>query len=352
VTYPFPERYHWLSPIGFVFNYASNIQQIPSTANPLYDGSEVPLVRNITRDVGVRYSMPNGLAYVTISHYNTTQLDSNFAMSNMTDIRNIWINLGYTDPDRTSTSLTYSDLRSNKLEGWEVELTANPTRSLTFTANYSHPLNYTISDSEQKRKLVADNIDEWTRGANATAGQAVNGHTIINPQVIRDSMLNIDNSLNGLTPGTLNNGTSRHRINLAGRYRFYEGALRGFGVNAGVNIRTHTKIGSRDARLKFGLADSVAPTLAQTTAAAYDYLWTGPTYTVSAGANYTRKIGKYNTRFQLNVSNLTNNESVLWNSYGVITTNQLLNGNPRMQVKQGWTQYDPRKFTFSTTMEF
>ncbi len=352
VTYPFPKSNRWLAPIGFVFNYASNIQQIPSTPNPLYDNSEIPLVSNTTRDWGIRYSMPNGAAYMTVSHYNTTQLDSNFAMTNMTEIRNIWTNLGYTDPDRTSTNLTYSDLRSNKLEGWEVELTANPTRNLTLTANYSHPLNYTISDSEQKRKLVADNLAEWTRGANATAGQVIGGRTIINPQIIRDAILALENSLNGLTPGTMNNGTSRHRINFAGRYRFNEGPLRGFGVNAGVNIRTHTKIGSRDPRLKFGLPDSVTPTLLQTQQAAYDYLWTGPTYTASFGANYTRRFGKYTTRFQANVSNLTDNQSVIWNSYGVIATNQLLNGNPRMQVKQGWTQYDPRKITFTTTVSF
>jgi hypothetical protein len=83
--------------------------------------------------------------------------------------------------------------------------------------------------------------------------------------------------------------------------------------------------------VKFGLPDSATLTLAQTKEAAYDYLWTGPTYTVAAGVNYTRRFGRYSTRFQINVSNLTDNQSVIWNSYGVITGNQLLNGNPRMQ---------------------
>jgi hypothetical protein len=352
VTYPFPERYRWIAPIGFVFNYASNIQQIPSTPNPLYDGSEVPLVSNTTRDLGVRYSMPNGVAYLTVSHYATTQLNSNFAMGNISDIRNIWVNLGYTDNDHTSSSLAYADLRSNKLEGWEVELTANPTPNLTLQANYSHPLNYTINDSEQKKKLYADNIAEWSAGAKAAPGTVLNGKKVIDPTVIAQSILNIENSLNGLTEGTLNNGTARHRINLTGKYSFRQGALKGLAVIAGANIRTHTKIGSRDPRLKFGLADSVTPTLAQTKEAAYDYLWTGPNYSISAGANYTRRFRKYQTRFQLNVANLLDNQSVIWNGYGVITTNQLLNGNPRMQVKQGWTQYDPRKITLSTTVNF
>jgi hypothetical protein len=352
VTYPFPSRYRWLSPIGFVFNYASNIQQIPSTPNPLYDGSEVPLVTNTTRDYGVRYSMPDGLAYVTVSHYDTKQLNSNFGMGNVGDMRNIWINLGYTDPEHTASSLSYADLRSNKLEGWEVELTANPMPNLTFTVNYSHPLNYTISDSEQKKKIYADNIAEWTAGAKATAGTLLNGKRVIDPTIIQQSILNIENSLNGLTEGTLNNGSARHRINVAGRYGFREGMLKGFGFNAGVVYRAHTKVGSRDPRLKFGLTDAATVTLAQTKEAAYDYLWVAPYYTVSAGANYTRRFGKYSARFQINVANLLDNQDLIFNGYGVITTNQLLNGNPRMQVKQGWTQIDPRKFTFSTTLNF
>ena len=35
-----------------------------------------------------------------------------------------------------------------------------------------------------------------------------------------------------------------------------------------------------------------------------------------------------------------------------LATNQLLNGNPRMQIMNTFTQYEPRKFTFTTTVSF
>ena len=200
---------------------------------------------------------------------------------------------------------------------------------------------------------------EWQRGAALANGAVLNGRTILNAQIIRDSLLNIENSLNGLTTGTLATDSTRHRINVAASYRFREGTLRGFAFNAGMNYRSHTKSGSRDAQIKFNTA---TPTVLQTTAAAFDYLWVPPSYTFATGANYTRRIGKYQTRFQVNVANILDNQKPVWGrnsttgtgglAYTVLTANQLLNGNPRMQVLSGFSAIEPRKITFSTTVSF
>jgi hypothetical protein len=158
------------------------------------------------------------------------------------------------------------------------------------------------------------------------------------------------------------NNTARHRVNVAARYRFSAGLLRGLGLNAGVNYRGYVKSGSRDTRLKFGLADNVTPTSLQNAIAAFDYLWSPPTYLVSAGANYTRRFGKYNTRFQINVSNVLDDDQPIWgrsgpvgndgSGAGLITTNQFFAGNPRMQVYSSFTQNEPRKISFTTTVSF
>ena len=161
----------------------------------------------------------------------------------------------------------------------------------------------------------------------------------------------------GFTPGTLSNASIRHRINVAGSYRFTEGTLKGLGINAGVNYKGHVKVGSRDAQIKFG---TTAPTVAQTAQAAYDYLWTDPTWAWTTGANYTRRFGKYSARFQINVVNLLDDHKPQWNSYSVINANQLTpslaagsaGSNPRLQVLSGFNQLDPRKLTFTTTLNF
>jgi outer membrane receptor protein involved in Fe transport len=358
-----------ISPLGFVFNYAENTSPPgASAANPLIDGTPAPLTHSKTMDFGLRYSIPGGKAYVTVLHYNTDQEDIGSNFGSVNDIRNIWTNLGYNENDLIGpSSFQYTDPSARKLEGWEVELTANPTRNITLTANYTHGLTYIQSESNARKAYVAAHLAEWKAGAEATTGTTLNGHKILDPLIIKSAITNIENSLTSLTTGTLEDGQAgnsgnaanfRHRIKFAGAYGFTEGRLKGLRVNYGFVYNTHAKSGSRDARLKFGLPDSATPTAQQNAEAAFDYLWAPPNLLQTAGASYTRRFGKYQTRFQLNITNLTNNQRPVWGrngasgAYSVIPGNALLNGNPRMQIMNNFTQFDPRKFTFTTTVSF
>ena len=360
VAYPFPASWgRWIAPLGIVANYSQNFS-IPSTGGPLIDGNRPQPPVATTKDFGLRYSMPNGLAYATVSHYNTTQTGNIIGFGNQTDFQNIWLNLGYTDPDLTQ-NFVYRDTQDRKLEGWEVELTANPSRNVTFTLNYSHPIVTTIADSPGRRGYYAANLAQFQKGAAATRGDLINGKTILDPTIIATAMQNIENSFNGFTPGTLANNLERHRINLAGTYRFNEGMLKGLGVNAGVNYRAHKKIGSRDPIIKFALQR--AATVPETAQAAYDYLWADSSFVGTLGANYTRRIGRYTARFQLNVANLLDYDKPQFTNYAVINAGQLQNnstgnvlkvagGNDRIQVPNGFNFIDPRKITFTTTLNF
>ncbi len=136
-------------------------------------------------------------------------------------------------------------------------------------------------------------------------------------------------------------------------------------MSAGGQYRGHGKNGSRDARLKFGIPDSAPnPTVLQNTQAAFDYLWTPPAWKNSlvVGASYTRRIGKYQTRFQLNVTNLLDDLEPIWgrsgatgngnSAYTTLATNQLFAGNARQQVLTSFLNPDPRKLTLTTTITF
>ena len=350
-----------VSPLGFVFNYAENTQPPRGGAiNPLIDGTEAPLTHSRTLDWGLRYSIPGGKAYLTVSHYNTDQKDLSNNFGSAGDIRNIWTNLGYTDAALVgATAFNYTDPADRKLEGWEMELTANPTRNITLQATYSHPLTYIQKESEARKAYVAAHRAEWAAGAAASAGQVLNGHTIVDPTLIQNSLTTIDNSLNGLTTGTLEDGTIsanyRHRMTLAASYAFTEGQLKGFRFNYGLSYKRHVKTGSVDAQIKF---NTTTPTSQQIAEAAFDYLWAPPTLLQTAGASYTRRFGKYLTRFQINITNLTDNDHPVWGrngasgAYTTVAANAYLNGNPRMQIMNNFTQYDPRKFTFTTTVSF
>ena len=138
-------------------------------------------------------------------------------------------------------------------------------------------------------------------------------------------------------------------------------------MSGGLTWRGVAKAGSVDPRLKF---QTTAPTVAQTAAAAYDYLYVPSLVTNNVGINYTRRFGKYNARFQLNVTNLLNDDDPHWGgtersggAYSVINAGQLTNqsdgnaltvagSNPRMQVLSTFAQLDPRKLVFTTTVTF
>ena len=370
VTYPFAAMNNrFISPLGFVANYSSNFAQIANATIPLITGNDPPLTRSVTKDWGLRYAVGDGIAYVTLTNYRTTQTDQLSTWGTQGDFRNLYTNLGYVDSAFVgSTGFNYQDSASRKLEGWEAELTANPVKNVTFTLNYSHPIVYTVYESKDRRAFYAAHLAEYQAGAAARAGQVVNGRTILDPAVIAQAIQNIENSFNGSTSGTLANNLERHRVNVAGSYRFSEGVLKGLGVNAGVNYRGHKKVGSRDARIKFQTPGASSPTTLQGTEAAYDYLWVDPTWSAVAGANYTHRFGKVQARFQLNITNLLDDHKPQWNSYSVINAGQLQNlpnavtnngnaltvpgGNPRMQVLSGFNQLEPRKISFTTTLSF
>ncbi|MSU52261.1 MAG: hypothetical protein EXS41_02530 [Opitutaceae bacterium] len=74
---------------------------------------------------------------------------------------------------------------------------------------------------------------------------------------------------------------------------------------------------------------------------------------VTMFASYDYRISqKMRARFQLNVANLTDDDRPQWSGYGTLAANALLNGNPRKQVLSTFTQFDPRKFTLTTSVNF
>ena len=88
-----------------------------------------------------------------------------------------------------------------------------------------------------------------------------------------------------------------------------------------------------------------------------------PVIPLSQPVTAPRRFGKYTARFQINIENLLDDDDPQWSSYSVINAGQLTgqsNGNAltvpgsndRMQVRSGFTQLDPRKFTFTTTLSF
>lgn len=344
------KRISWL---GLTYNYSENFS-IPPTGNPLITGVNPAPPRGKTKEYGVIIDLGSKV-YATMKRYDSEQIGSIVNGGNTADFNTIWTQLGYTDQAHT---IAYRDLQSISAKGYEFEITANPTRNLRLTFNHSRPDRTTIEDSPGRIAYVAANRAEWVAGSQLATGTIVNGRTIGDPLAITTAIQNIDNSLNGLTNGTTANGTMKNSTNLAATYSFNQGMLKGLDVGVGAQLRGNRKIGSRDAQIKF---NTTTPTVAQTAAAAYDYIYGPKTQVYTAFLSYKYRFGqKIRAKFQLNVENLLNNDDPAWTSYNVINEGQLTPAiasgspgrNPRMQVVNGFTQFDPRRFVLSSTFAF
>ena len=362
VVTPFPQKWRWLSPIKFVVNYAENNRE-PTSGGPFYTGERPGAAFSKETSYAVRYSIPGGKVYGEVRRYFTQNLGNLIGMPNTGDIQTIYRNLGYLSGGDTFDfqSNNYRDTSDRDLTGTEIEIVANPTNKWTLRANVGHPRVQTVNERPYLRLYLAEHRAEFDAGARLADGATVPGtnRVVLSQAAIVNALQNIDNGLNGLTSGTIGNGPI-YRGSFNTSYNFTEGTLRGVRLIGGVSWRGSSKVGSRDARLKF---QTTAPTVAQTAAAAYDYLYVPSQLTNNVGISYQRRFGKYSAGFQLNVTNVLNNDDPNWTSYGVINAGQLTNqndgnaltvanSNPRMQVLNGFSQYEPRKFIFQTTLNF
>ncbi len=337
--------YYILPWLGLNANYSENFSGLPTGLGPIGGGGfESP--RGKGTDVGLKFSLADNRLYATASYYNSRSIGTIIAGNQAATLNRIWTNLGYTDPEHTA--LAYRDVQSLKAKGYEFEVTANPFRGLRMTLNHARPDTRVIESNTGLAGYFEKNLKEFEDGA---AGRATGGRAIQSAQQIGLDIQTVKDFLNGLTGGSLQNGTLKHITNVSGAYSFArEGKLRGLTLGGGVQLRGQRKNGSVDAQIKY---NTTTPTVQQTHDAAFDYLWVPSTTQVSAFASYDLRINqKLRARIQLNVANLLDDDKALWSAYGTLAANQLLNGNRRYQAVSTFTELDPRKFTLTTTFSF
>lgn len=333
--------------LGLNYNYSTNFAPAVSGPN-LITGEAPPSPQGTGRDYGLKFSLLNGRVYATASYYDTKQVGALNNGANTTELRRIWTNLGYNDSEHTG--LTYRDITSFTATGLEFELTANVTRNFRMTMNHARPKRNLLEANAGLQGYYERNLAEWQAGARASIGQLVNGKTIQDPVQIGRDIQTVQDTLNGIQRGVLADGTLKSSTNLAATYSFTEGMLKGFSFGGGAQFRGKRKQGSRDAQLKY---NTTTPTVQQNHDAAFDYLFVPSTTIFEAHMAYSYRFSqKVRARFQLNIANLTDDHSPQWTGYSTLGVNSLPTGNARMQVLSGFNQFDPRKFTLTSTLTF
>jgi hypothetical protein len=306
--------------LGLFANYSETFAAPNNGAN-LIDGAAPDISRSQGRDFGLKLELLDGRVAGTLSRYTSTQQKLLITGTRATEINRIWTNLNRVD----LASLSYRDTQDLTGDGYEFEVTANPTRSVRVTANLALPRTSAVNLEPGLIGYYNDNLRAWQDAV--TSGRAAN------PSQVNTDLTTIRTYIASLTPGTPLNNTYRYTGNLYVTYTLPDGLLRNASVGAGANFRGKAKIAST-------LNDP------------YQYLYATDYYLVAAHATYRYRINRQlNARFQLNVANVFNSDTLIANTFSTYRVGGLA-ANPLLQVPGTLRMPEPRKFTFSATFDF
>lgn len=304
----FPVR--WL---GGYFNYSESFNAPGSGASKL-DGSTIPPASNDGIDVGLKIEFFGGKIAGTLGYYEMQQTERARGGDGMVDINEIWNDLGRPE----NQILAYRDLETYKGTGYELDLTANLTRSWRLMLNYSLPKTQQANIGPGLRAYVAEHMATWQAGAADPATP--------NAARVITNINDLNRIISGYTEGRTLNGTVEKIGNIYTTYSFREGRLKGFSLGGGANYRGKQVIGNRANQ-------------------PFNYLYANPYTIVSAHTSYDLRFGKVRTRLQLNVSNVLNEMDVVYTAY---TSNAIAGGD----VPNTFRYQTPRRYSFTATFNF
>jgi hypothetical protein len=305
--------------LGVTSNYSETFST-PNNGTNLLDGSPPGISKSTGKDFGLRLDLLEGRVFVNLNYYSTKQVDRIITGLRINEINRIWTNLNRID----LANVNYRDLESVSGRGYEAEVTANPTRALRLMFNLALPRTILDSNYEQLRTYLADNLATWQAGATDLTNP--------NRTQINTDLNNIRNDLNNAVIGTVLNNTTDYTANTYVTYTVPQGKFKGVGIGGGLNVRGPTKVGAMAGN-------------------AYSYLY-APRYTlVAAHLNYSRRFGRISARFQLNATNLLDDQTLVITGFNTYRPGNIA-ANPLITAPSAYRYNDPRKLTLTANFGF
>ena len=301
------------------------------------------------RDYGLKFGFLDGRINATLTRFEVAQTNAAGGFDgNVTNYINaIWTTIQNNGPNTLQTDAQNpqghrvggSDTRAQKSTGWELELTANPTRGWRVSFNLSKSENVVSGIGENVGAYLQKHRAEWQAKSslnyNTSASPGFLGNNTVGALITGlDGILAFAKSGNNLTevnirPWNANGFTA---------YRFDEGRLKGLTIGGGVNHRGKAVVGVK------------APTSPTQADQSVQVFMGNAYYLVNGMIGYDLKLrGKYGVRFQLNVENLLDNGElqVLSSNYG-ISQPPLDTGT----VNKWYYHLEPRRYSLSSTFSF
>lgn len=313
-TYSAGAVYYFAGPLGAFVNYSENFEPAPAGSSPRLSGVPHTAATGEGVDAGFRLSSKDAKYYVTATYYDAKSRDRiNYTNIGLSNIWNLYFDARGEARDAALGSLSFTDIQSLHISGYEFEVTANPTKSLRLQGSFSKPESEIVEALADQRAYYAANYAKWDAAANLGNTAATN---------LRTALVNGQTTLDNNVAGKTVTGLADYTANLFANYSFLAGPLEGFSIGGGFSrtgrqystiIRNETYY--RDAR------DSTNLVLA-----------------------YKTKFGRVAARFSLNVTNLLDETDPVISSY-----DGSWRDSSGKAIANGYFLPTPRTFRFSAS---
>ena len=264
-----------------------------------------PVPRGRSQDVGVKLDLWQHRVFLTAQYFETAaEHDFDFIAVMTTSINPIWNALDsagvlaanrlvLADVQDTATGASFD----SKTQGYEVELTANPTEHWRLFFNYSRETTTRSNIGQEQQAYIANFRDLWLRNGGVVLIDGT-GRTVTQAVAAVDASA-FSNFVLADSKRPL--GQIEHKMNLRTNYDFAGERLKGFSVGGGVRYLGRPIIG-------FTATGTSTSNLVRTTYYGSEQIF------VDANASYRRKLpaifGKsLMWSLQLNMNNVFDNDS-------------------------------------------
>jgi iron complex outermembrane recepter protein len=233
---------HVTKNISLLGNYATNVG-LPNARNYIIGGSKAPAREGEGKDIGVALTFLDGQINVRAVYYETAgrNLVQNWGIHLVNErVLDAAVNNGLiTQAQADARSLTELNVlrKDSQSDGYEFQITANPTRNWRLMANYSITDNADLNIDPEFRAWWEDNSQFWAslpQNLVLSSGSTVGADLAL----WRDNW----NEFYGLE-GRTNSGNRKHKVNMFARYSFDSGFLKGFSAGGGYLHQSKIVIG-------------------------------------------------------------------------------------------------------------
>jgi outer membrane receptor protein involved in Fe transport len=310
---------YYLGPVGLYANYSKNFDPIGPGRNPSLSGVPFGPATGKGLETGLRFSSKDGKYYATASYYDSKSQDR--ITGTKIGFGGIWNN--YADARGEARNpqlgtLAYDDTEALHVSGYELEVTANPTKNLRLQAGYGRPDSEFIDALPGQRAYYAANFAAWDNAARLTLNPTAS-------TALRTALTNAQVTLDNNVAGRTRTGLVRYTSNVFANYTFNEGSFRGFSFGGGAARTGRTYVS----------------TIRNT------FYYRGEQLTTSLRLGYNTRIRGIPTRLALNVENVLDDHDPIVSTFdgGYRDTNGVA-------IANGFILRAPRTFKFSARFTF